>query len=79
MRMRELQKNTTLEKEKKTGFFSVDGKWKQQRLCPPHREKKDYQDKKGGSTMAVLADGALEPLLYLVPCMEMYRGGSCVN
>ncbi len=65
--MREPQKNTTIEKEKvkKTRFFTVARKWKQQRRCPPHREKKDYQDGKGGSIMAVLADGALEPLSVL--------------
>jgi len=57
--MREVQKNTTIEKVKvkKTPFFTVAGKWRQQRLCPPHREKKDYQYGKGGSIMAVLADG----------------------
>jgi hypothetical protein len=42
--MRELQKNTTIEKGKvkNTRFYTVAGKWKQQRSSPLHREKKDY-------------------------------------
>jgi hypothetical protein len=73
--MRELQKNTTLEKEKKTGFFTVAGKWKEQRLCPPHREKKDHQDGKGGSIMNVLVDGHWSLFLYFSSMHGNVQGG----